>query len=570
MILGAGLLVSLAASTGAAPDLMVVDMSAVGVTLARKFAIQVCAGLFNREEAVASGAFGAAYTLGFNKGSDAEWLADIEGVTDPPLMGADDFLARCLVGPGAVAKGGWLRFNASDKALVPITVTVAGVLDAVPLEDGDAAIPSGVAPAFDAVAAFAGMAELRATEYVFERWANRTTTMAKMNPGYDVHGKHKLNPPLTGTADPGLVDFIVAKRLFNFWLPNGCLPLPGDLGKEHALMERMATSGAWPTPITVYGYDDTFAFAGDLYEAETGCVAAHNMGQVASNGFNNLGFWARHGPLTAPQKQVPTPPHAPYNASKTYMAFVMGDGDNLNFIKGSRRGWMQERVANCAGTGTRAGCFPLLWSISPNLLRSAPGMLRWFYNQSYATGADWFVGPPSGDLYAYPSLMPAADQARFVAATEKDAVLMDTSATVSWEPATAWGKAIRDFYPRYAAANVVQGLFAVNVPYMVPIPAFGLAEHYKVLDGKTVLFRPKEWRGGRGGDAQDKNATDMAAEINGYAKGSVGHLYITSDGGANLELIYDMVGLLDEHVEIVNHRALTALALEAKGYALTK
>jgi hypothetical protein len=29
-----------------------------------------------------------------------------------------------------------------------------------------------------------------------------------------------------------------------------------------------------------------------------------------------------------------------------------------------------------------------------------------------------------------------------------------------------------------------------------------------------------------------------------------------------------MVGLLDEHVEIVNYRALTALALEAKGDVL--
>ena len=78
--------------------------------------------------------------------------------------------------------------------------------------------------------------------------------------------------------------------------------------------------------------------------------------------------------------------------------------------------------------------------------------------------------------------------------------------------ATAWGKAIKDFYPRYAAAGVVQGLFAVNVPYMAPIPAFGLAEHYKVLDGKTVLFRPKEWRGPRGGDAQDLNATAIVRD----------------------------------------------------------
>ena len=33
---------------------------------------------------------------------------------------------------------------------------------------------------------------------------------------------------------------------------------------------------------------------------------------------------------------------------------------------------------------------------------------------------DWFVLPPSGHLYAYPSLMSDADQAAFVAATEAD------------------------------------------------------------------------------------------------------------------------------------------------------
>ena len=94
-------------------------------------------------------------------------------------------------------------------------------------------------------------------------------------------------------------------------------------------------------------------------------------------------------------------------------------------------------------------------------------------------------------------------------------------------------------------------------------------KHYKVLDGKTVLFRPKEWRGPRGGDAQDLNATAMAEEINNYKKGSVGHLYITSDGGANLDLLYDMVAKLAPHVEIVNHRALTSLALEAAGNDLS-
>ena len=41
------------------------------------------------------------------------------------------------------------------------------------------------------------------------------------------------------------------------------------------------TTNSWPRPITVFGYDDTFAVAGDLFEAETTCVKEHNMGQVS-------------------------------------------------------------------------------------------------------------------------------------------------------------------------------------------------------------------------------------------------------------------------------------------------
>ena len=53
-------------------------------------------------------------------------------------------------------------------------------------------------------------------------------------------------------------------------------------------MERIATENPWPRPLVVYGYDDTIAVAGDLFEAETDCVREHNMGQVASNGARNL------------------------------------------------------------------------------------------------------------------------------------------------------------------------------------------------------------------------------------------------------------------------------------------
>ena len=85
------------------------------------------------------------------------------------------------------------------------------------------------------------------------------------------------------------------------------------------------------------------------------------------------------------------------------MSFIMGDGDNVAFVKGSRRGWMQDRVKKCAAG---EGCFPISWTMSPACLHLAPEWIQWYYNKSYETGNDYFVLPPSGDLYSYPSEMP--------------------------------------------------------------------------------------------------------------------------------------------------------------------
>ena len=80
------------------------------------------------------------------------------------------------------------------------------------------------------------------------------------------------------------------------------------------------------------------------------------------------------------------------------------------------------------------------------------------------------------------------------------------------------------------------------------------------------MFKPREWRGtNQEGNPplSDQNfltEEQMAAEINGYPKGSVSHLYLTSDGGMNLEILHTMIDQLDDHVKIVNHEELTEMA----------
>ena len=116
--------------------------------------------------------------------------------------------------------------------------------------------------------------------------------------------------------------------------------MPGTA--EHAFVTRMAASNPWPSPIAVYGYDDTFPVAGDLFEAETTCFPEHNAGQVATSGVNNLAFFSRAPAVTTPLAQNPTPRIA-FNASRTYMTFIVGDGDNVQC----------EHVTYCRQRGNR-------------------------------------------------------------------------------------------------------------------------------------------------------------------------------------------------------------------------
>ena len=97
---------------------------------------KVCVGLFNRDDSIA----GAAYTL--NGQRDTDWLEctgnnKTGGVRNDPST----FLRRCLHGDAshpAVAKG-HLRYNfTSQQVVVPNIATLAGVLDAVPLDDDQA------------------------------------------------------------------------------------------------------------------------------------------------------------------------------------------------------------------------------------------------------------------------------------------------------------------------------------------------------------------------------------------------------------------------------------------------
>lgn len=434
-----------------APD-VVIDLTDTSLSQQSILATQVCAGLYNRDTSSQA----TTVYLMVSEPYSSEWLLDIEGVENPPVTAAQDFIGSCLARKSSV--GGYILYDyATQQQLLPNLITLAAVLDAVPLEAGDPALSADAALLFDATAEWAGLTPLQATEDVYAKYVSNTTTLAFINPGYD-NAANPSDPPLTGTPRLKLVDYLVKERVFTIYLNDACVPNT----EEHAFMSTLVSSNPWPVPIPVYGYNDAYPIAGDIFEAETGCTPEHNMGQIASVDAFNLAYFSRTPALTVPSKQNEERAET-YNSSKTYVNFVMGDGDNFAFLQTSRRDWMKKRVDNCAADPTYRGCFPLSWSFSPHARHLFPELQDWFYEQSYMTGHDYFMLPPSGDLYSYPGEMPADVQASFVENTENDALQLSTHGTVEWEWFAHWKVAEENYFPRYAEKKIVQGIFTVNV-----------------------------------------------------------------------------------------------------------
>ncbi len=520
-----------------------------------QLAVQACVGLANRDLG------GSAYVR--MDENDSEWLTQLE-LTPASVVSAADFLETCVA-----ERQRCVRYDYEDQqALLPNILTVASALGAVPV-DGSLTVACDEV-AFDATTEFATLnTPLLATRYVFENYVDETTGLAMLNPGFDTAAADPANPALNGDMKPALVDFVFSQKLFVTFLVNGCTS--GDPQRE--LLNEIVTNAPWQTPIGVYGYNNSWLVQGGyVHEAQTRCLDAHNMGAIPTETGNLSFFSTRRAPIVnTTELEHNAPEEIEYDPTKTYVAFVVGDGDNVAYILSARQQWLRQRLDDCAQTEN--SCAPITWSISPHLPRLAPDVLAWYYRSAASTGQDYFALPPSGHLYAYPSSLNEADQDRFAAATEADARILGTSSVVHWEWFSSWRYAESEFLPRYAhAGGAVRGVFPVNVPYLIEaFPAWDASEFYRVLPGTdgeaVVLFRSRSWRGVN--DADDKfflSPQRMADELAGYPPGTVTWVYMTSDGGLTLENSFmELVGLLPDRVQLVSADAASGLALTASG-----
>ena len=83
--------------------------------------------------------------------------------------------------------------------------------------------------------------------------------------------------------------------------------------------------------------------------------------------------------------------------NKIYVAFILSDGDNLQYV---------EHLMRKLWSDPGRGSVPMGWTLSPAMLDAMPGALNYYYQSS--TVNDNLICGPSGYGYAYPNDFPSA------------------------------------------------------------------------------------------------------------------------------------------------------------------
>jgi hypothetical protein len=131
-------------------------------------------------------------------------------------------------------------------------------------------------------------------------------------------------------------------------------------------------------------------FMGWWPEEAPGIERASNYGiaTIASDWSTNLTV---HSGTSRIVHIKPIPPK-PALKNKIYVAFILSDGDNLQFIEHAmRKLW----------DNPDRGAVPMGWTVSPAMLDAMPGALNYFYQTS--TKNDNLISGPSGYGYTYPN-----------------------------------------------------------------------------------------------------------------------------------------------------------------------
>lgn len=133
-------------------------------------------------------------------------------------------------------------------------------------------------------------------------------------------------------------------------------------------------------------------------------ASQYGIATIASDWCSNL---TMHSGTSRTVTVKPTPPK-PVLQNKIYVAFILSDGDNLQYV---------EHLMRKLWNNPDRGSVPIGWTLSPAMLDAMPGALNYFYQT--ATDNDNLISGPSGYGYVYPNSFPNQQRLnQFVAKTE--------------------------------------------------------------------------------------------------------------------------------------------------------
>ena len=159
-------------------------------------------------------------------------------------------------------------------------------------------------------------------------------------------------------------------------------------------------------------------------------ASQQGVATVPSDFCSNLTF---HSGTSRTIKPKPMPAK-PELENKIYVAFIISDGDNLQYVE-------HRMCLFWTNSSLGRGSIPVGWTVSPAMVDAMPGALNYFHNS--ATNNDVLVSGPSGYGYIYPKHWATAtaaktktDLSQYVSKTEEYNVQAGIRVTTFWNSIT--------------------------------------------------------------------------------------------------------------------------------------
>ena len=197
-------------------------------------------------------------------------------------------------------------------------------------------------------------------------------------------------------------------------------------------------------------------------------ASSYGIATVASDYCSNLTMHSGTSRTVA----VKPMPVRPALQNKIYVAFILSDGDNLQYV---------EHLMRKLWNNPDRGSVPMGWTLSPAMLDAMPGALNYYYQT--ATDNDNLISGPSGYGYAYPNNFPNTTALnQFITKTE------DYNKRAGFRVVTVWNtitgginQNVGDSYATYAPSLL--GLTAQNTGgpltiYKQTLPGMPLSCNY--------------------------------------------------------------------------------------------